>query len=293
MSGAGLPYVGRWLALASLVAAIGGCAAMKLGYNNADTLVLFQLGSYVDLTPDQELTVKERANGLLSWHRSTQLRDYASFVDKARAKLSGQVTAADVAEFNQQANARMLALADRAAPDIAHLALTLTPQQIDQIAKKIANDAAKARRELTRANEKDPAAERVKKYGERAETWFGKLNDGQRDIIRKSMANRPNEGTWWIDERERRQREFVALLRKVYADKPAEEAAAKWFRAYFTQLNQTPDTERRARTEQYRRHSAELIAQLVNSATPEQRAHLDKKLAEYAQDFRALAGVTG
>ncbi len=262
---------------------------MRLGYNNADTLALIQLDSYLDLTPDQEQTVKERINTLLAWHRSTQLRDYATFIDKARAKITGQVTTADVIEFNQQLNARMLTAGDKAAPDIAHLALTLTPEQIDRAAKKIANDANKARREFVRA-EKDSGTERTKKYAERAESWFGKLTDEQREIIGKSLGSRPTDATWWIDERERRQREFVALLRKVQADRPSEEVAARWFRTYFSHLNVAPDAERRARAESYRRGSAELIAQLINRATPEQRAALDKKLNDYAQDFKSLAG---
>ena len=271
---------------------VAGCAAMKLGYNNADTLALLQLNSYVDLTPDQEYTVKERVNALVAWHRTTQLRDYVAFLDSARAKLGGQVTTADVMEFNQQLNARMLTAGDKAAPDIAHLALTLTPEQIDGAAKKVANEATKARREFVRA-EKNAGAERVKKYAERSESWFGKLTDEQKEIIGKSLASRPNEGTWWIDERERRQREFIALLRKMHAERPTEEVATRWVRAYFKQLGTSPDPERRARAESYRRGSAELIAQLINHATPEQRVMLDKKLNDYAQDFKSLAGKSG
>ncbi len=103
------------------------------------------------------------------------------------------------------------------------------------------------------------------------------------------MASRPTDETWWIDERERRQREFISLLRKIQADRPSEEVATRWLRTYFTHLNVAPDAERRARAESYRRGSAELIAQLINHATPEQRIALDKKLNDYAQDFRSLA----
>ncbi len=279
------------LGMIALAISLAGCAAVKLGYNNADTLALFQLDTYFELSPDQEQTVRERVNTLLAWHRSTQLRDYAAFIDKARAKLGGPVTAADVMEFNRQLNARMMTAGDKAAPDIAHLALTLAPEQIDRAAKKFTSDAAKARRELARHADKDSGAERVKKYSERAESWFGRLTDEQSEIIRKSFASRPDDGTWWIDERERRQREFIALLRKIQAERPAEEVAARWFRTYFGQLNVAPDAERRARTESYRRGSAELTAQLINVATPEQRAVLDKKLSDYAQDFKSLAGA--
>ncbi|HWL75018.1 MAG TPA: hypothetical protein VNQ74_14205, partial [Burkholderiaceae bacterium] len=77
------------------------------------------------------------------------------------------------------------------------------------------------------------------------------------------------------------------------ADRPSEEVATRWIRTYFTQLNVSPDADRRARAESYRRGSAELIAQLINHATPEQRVALDKKLNDYAQDFRSLAASNG
>jgi hypothetical protein len=282
----------RLATIAAVTISLASCAAMKIGYNNADTLALIQLDSYLDLSADQEHTVKERFNALMAWHRSTQLRDYVALIDKVRAKLAGPVTTADVMEFNQQVNARMMAAGEKSAPDIAHVALTLAPEQIDRAAKKIANDATKARREFVR-EEKDAGAERIKKYGERAETWFGKLNDEQRAIIRKSLASRPTDATWWIDERERRQRDFVTLLRKIQADRPTEEVATRWVRTYFTQLAVAPEADRRARAESYRRGSAELIAQLINAATPEQKTALDKKLNDYAQDFKSLAGQAG
>ena len=293
ISGSTAVDVIRLVVVAAFAVSLASCAAIKIGYNNADTLALLQLDSYLDLTDEQEQTVKERVNALLGWHRTTQLRDYVALIDKTRAKLGGRITAADVMDFNHQLNTRMMTAADRAAPDIAHVALTLSPEQIDRAAKKVANDATKARREFARLEKDSAGAERAKKYGERAESWFGKLTDEQKEIIRKSLANRPTDATWWIDERERRQREFLTLLRKIQADRPTEEVAARWLRTYFTHLNVAPEAERRARAESYRRGSAELIAQLINHATPEQRAALDKKLNDYAQDFKALAAQNG
>ena len=287
--------VGRVTRLAAIVAiavSVASCAAIRIGYNNADTLALLQLDSYLDLTDEQEQTCKERLNALLAWHRTTQLRDYVALIDRTRAKLGGRITAADVLDFNQQLNTRMMTAADKAAPDIAHVALTLSPEQIDRATKKVASDATKARREFVRL-ENESGAERAKKYGERAESWFGKLTDEQIEIIRKSLANRPTDATWWIDERERRQREFLSLLRKIQADRPTEEVAARWLRTYFTHLTVAAEADRRARAESYRRGSAELIAQLINHATPEQRAAIDKKLNDYAQDFRSLAASNG
>ncbi len=114
----------RLVTVAALTVSLAGCAAMKIGYNNADTLALFQLDSYLGL--DAEIRNRRSRNasmGCSAGIASTQLRDYVAFIDKIRAKLGGPVTAADVMEFNQQLNARMMTAGDKAAPDIAHVAL--------------------------------------------------------------------------------------------------------------------------------------------------------------------------
>ena len=100
--------VTRLAAIAAIAVSVASCAAIRIGYNNADTLALLQLDSYLDLTDEQEQKCKERLNALLAWHRTTQLRDYIALIDKMRATLGGPVTAADVMDFNQQLNARMM-----------------------------------------------------------------------------------------------------------------------------------------------------------------------------------------
>ena len=79
------------------------------------------------------------------------------------------------------------------------------------------------------------------------------------------------------------------MLRRIQAERPAEDVAANWFRAYFRELARPSNADQRARAEAFRRDNAQLVAQLVNSASPEQRAHLDRKLAGFATEFVQLA----
>jgi hypothetical protein len=96
-----------------------------------------------------------------------------------------------------------------------------------------------------------------------------------------------------MDERERRQREAVALLRRIQAEQPAPEVAAGWIRGYFGELHRSSDAERRARSTEFRQRNAQLIAELMNTATPEQRTVLARKLRGYAEDFTTLASANG
>jgi hypothetical protein len=92
-----------------------------------------------------------------------------------------------------------------------------------------------------------------------------------------------------MSERERRQHELVAVMARIRAEQPPVETAAAWIRDYFAQLAEPRDPERRARLAQVRAENAELVAQLINGATPAQRATLSRKLRGYAADLDTLA----
>jgi hypothetical protein len=76
---------------------------------------------------------------------------------------------------------------------------------------------------------------------------------------------------------------------RIRAEQPPPAAATAWLREYFAELAEPRDAARRARLATYREENAGLVAQLVNSATPAQRATLAKKLRGYSADLDALA----
>ncbi len=274
---------------ASAALVLAACSSVQLGYNNADTLLLYSLDSYFDLDDAQEALARARTRALLDWHRATQLRGYAELIEGARAKLAGPISTADVLAFQDDLYARLAVLGERAAPDLAALALTLAPAQLERFAGKLAQDTSKARRELVRFAGRESLDDRVRRYTERAESWFGRLDDRQRELIRNALVARPSSQQFWIDERERRQQDLLAVLARIRRERPDEAVATQWVREYFAQLARPAERERAERVVAFRQANAELIAQLVNSASDEQRAALLRKLRGYAQDFTVLA----
>ena len=283
----------RVLAL-GLVLLLASCSSIKLGYNNADTLLVYSLDSYLDLDETQEKLVRERVRELLGWHRSTQLRAYARLLDDGERQVgNGRVTADEVLAFQQAMNDKLMRVGEQAAPELARLALTLQPAQVDRFAGKLARDNAKARREFVKTAGRETLDDRVKAYAERAESWFGSLSREQLELVRTALAARPSGQQVWMEERERRQRDLVTLLRRIVDERPTEPIAAQWLRDYLAQLAQPDDAQRRARVLESRRGNAQLIAQLINGASPAQKAALARKLRGYAQDFSTLAAGSG
>jgi hypothetical protein len=279
----------RRFVLASVALLLAACSQLQLGYSNADTVIAYSLDSYLDLDDEQERLAREQIGELHRWHRSTQLPGYVQLLNDAQKKVAGPVTAADVREFNAGVRRALMAIGEQAAPDLAKLALTLKPAQVDRLAERLARDTSKARRELVRFAGPESLEERVKRYVEQAEDWFGRLTPAQKEMIRASLARRPEAQEAWMAERENRQRELVAVMARIRAEQPPQATATAWLRDYFAQLAEPRDAERRARLAMYREENAELVARLVNSATPAQRSALAKKLRGYAADLDALA----
>lgn len=288
---AALGRLARALVAASAAFVLASCSSIQLGYNHASTLLLYWLDGYFDLDEAQEALARSRTRALLDWHRATQLRGYAELIEGAQGKLAGPVSAADVLAFQDDLYARLAVLGERAAPDLAALALTLAPAQIERFATKLAADTSKARRELVRFAGRESLDERVRSYAERAESWLGRLQPGQRELIRKWLAARPSQQQFWMEERERRQQDLLAVLARIQRERPDEGTAAQWLREYFARLAMPAERSRAERVVAFRQANAELIAQLLNSASDEQRATLLRKLRRYAEDFTALAAA--
>lgn len=274
---------------ASAALVLAACSSIQFGYKHADTLLLYALDGYFDLDDAQKNLARARTRALLDWHRATQLRGYAALLEATQAKLAGPVGADDVLAFQEDVHARLAALGERAAPDLAALALTLAPAQIERFGARLAQDTSKARRELVRFAGRESLDERVQRYVERAESWLGPLDTAQRELIRGALAARPDHRQFWMDERERRQQDLLAVLARIQRERPDRATAAQWLREYFARLAMPVERERAERVAALRRADAELIAQVVNSASAGQRATLLRKLRRYAEDFTVLA----
>lgn len=278
------------LSLACLFALVlAACSTLRLGYNHADSMLAWSLESYLDLDSSQQALVKERSARLLAWHRQTQLPEYSRWLAAARGDIGRPVSVVEVGEFQQRMRNSFLSLGDEAAPDLAALALSLRPAQLNHLRERLARDQRKARRELESAG---PEAQQ-KQAVERAEDWFGTLSREQRAGLVKLHAGLPLEAGVWLEERERRSSELLALLERVVSRKPPAAEVERDFRALFAAWMNPPEPARRALSERWRQHNAEVIAWLLNQASPTQRAHLARRLASYEEDFSQLAAQSG
>ena len=281
----------RHLILA-LVAALllQGCSAVRLGYGNADSLARWWIDQYLDLSPEQDALTRERLARLTAWHRKTQLPDYVTLLRQGKAFAAGQPTANDALMLGDNIIRRVRVLAEQATPDVADLMATLTPAQIDRMAARFAEKNADLAEEM-RLAEDDAAQNKVryKRLLERAEYWLGDFSNGQESALRRMVEAQDPGGQFWYDERLRRQRELLELMRQVQRERPPRERVIVLLRDYTARFDLPADPARRARALAMRRASAELTVAILAMATPAQRVHVGQKFDDLIHDFTELS----
>lgn len=277
------------LTLASLLA---GCSALRIGYGNGETVAYWWLNGYVDIDQAQRSWVRQRIDDWFAWHRRNELPDYARLLADWRGRLKQpRLGEAEVLQAYADVRARTLRGLDHALPGLAELALSLRPEQIDHVEKKFAANDDKFRREYLGDDREALQEARFRKALKQAEYWFGDFSREQRTAIRAASDARPLDPQAVLAERRRRQAAFVALLRRIRADKPPREKVEALLREQFVAAidHATDDPQRRAFFDTSRHGSARFAATIVNLATPAQKTHAAKLLQEWTDDLSRMA----
>lgn len=282
--------LGRLLLLLAAAILLNACSAMRLGYGNADSLARWWMDQYLDFTPEQDALVRERLTRLHLWHRQSQLPDYAILLREARDLVDGQPTAANSLGLSESIIRRVRTLADKAMPDVADLLVTLTPAQIDRMAARLTDKNADYAKEARLADgESGQRKARMKRLLDRAEYWFGDFSGEQEAAIRRLIDAQPTGSQFWFDERMRRQREWLEIVRKVQRERPSRDAVVAMLRDYAERFDIPVEPTRRTQAIALRRSSAELAVAMHALTTKTQRDHARLKFDDLVRELGELA----
>jgi len=281
----------RMMLLVAMMVLIAGCSAIRLTYNHGDTLLYWWLNAYLDLDSDQSDWVKKDIDNLFQWHRSTQLRDYAGLMAKMQRQLAdGNVTQDELLSDYRDIKTRTELLAFKALPQLADLAMSIKPDQIEQMEKKFAKNNDKFRRDFMSGSIEDQKNARYKKAMEQLNLWFGSFSRDQEAQLRKASDARPLDNDVWMQERVLRQKKIIALLQRIHQQKLNKEqtmsAIHDLLREFFDRMDAP---ERKAFFDAYVDSTSKFILTAIRITTPEQKAHAQQRMQGWINDFNALA----
>ena len=280
----------RGLFLIVLMVVVAGCSSLRLAYNHGDTLLYWWIDKYVDLNSGQKIAVKEDIQDLFRWHRKTQLLDYVQILKTGQKQLAGNPTAADLSGDYDEIKKRTHLLLTKALPELADLAMSLEPDQIATLEKKFNANNAEFRKKNMKGDKEAQQKFRFKKSMEQFELWFGTFTSEQEAQIRKASDARPLDNEIWLDERVRRQKNILTLVQKVQREKLSKDATMALIHTLIKDsFNRLEQSERKAFFDAYDESTAQLILTVIRIATPVQKAHAQKRMQGWIDDFNSLA----
>jgi len=270
-----------------LLALIGlaGCSGVRLAYNNADTVVRWMADDYFAVEGAQEEDFKARLAGFHAWHRSEELPRYSALLTSACEKLADGLTAQELAWAWDNVWVRYRNMAERAAPELALLLPTLTPAQFVHLEKRFAKSGVEFTKKYLKGSEADQRERRDKRTLELMREWFGDLSDEQEAQIKGASARLPLLYALRLQNRQRRQGEFLALLKEYRSPAELEPKLRQWL----TDWEEGAAPEYRRLSDLHREQYMQMLLELDRGLTPVQRTHAVTRLNKFAEIFTALA----
>jgi hypothetical protein len=275
-----------WLALA---AALAGCSAVKLGYNNLGDVAYWWLDRYVDFSDEQSGRVREDLSRLHLWHRAQELPQLAKMLRHMEEFAPGEISPAQACQFVEQARERLSATAEQAEPAVITLAAGLTPEQFAHLERKYARNNAEFRRKWIGPSASELAEKRLQQFLSRSEAIYGGLETAQRVALHRQLEQSVFNGSRLLAERMRRQQDALQILRKLAGEPVPFDEARGLLRGYLARTREPPDPEQRRHQQALIDEGCRAFSVMHNSTSANQRQSAVRRLRAYQRDLRELA----
>lgn len=271
-----------------LVLLLSGCST-KFVYKNLDWLVYWYVDDFVELSDEQERMVDVKLATWLEWHKNTEIPKYVAHLNELSDDIRMQQISLDKMDYHQlKAADHWTRLKARIIPDLVEMAPMLTQEQVDSMFKEIDEmnkEEEEERQELLAKSPEQRKKRSIKRNIKNLERWLGDINSEQESLIENMYGEYHSNGELWLEYRVRYQAELRSLFDE--ADRGEE------FKSKLKNLLMQPEEYRgellnQRNAENRNTYQAFLLA-VDTLATEDQRTHLIDEIAEFIEDFSALA----
>ena len=283
-----LHRLARIIGLLSVAAALAGCSAIKLGYNNLPQLSSWWLDGYVDFSDDQEQRIRGDLDRLQQWHRRDELPKFAGLLQQAERLAAGDLKADEACMLVPSIRTRVMALAERSEPAAVTLALNLGPAQLVHLERKYQKNIRDYRKDWVQLAPDELVEKRYKQFLDRMEMVYGSLDEPQRETLRRQLERTVFNPETNLVERRRRQQDILQGLRKLAGQQVSLTDARAAVRRLVESGMRSPDATYRAYQETLIQEGCRNVAAVHNSTTPQQRQNAVRRIRAYQRDLEEL-----
>ena len=273
--------------LAVLVISVfaSGCT-IKLAYNFLDWGLYWELKDYVKFNRDQRLQVKNEISQLIDWHRSDELPQYADELEKLSIGLESGMTVEQLEKSYDNLRDSWQRIIIKTLPAAVDIISNLNDQQIndffDMLIEKEGDDA----KDIESGTSARTLEEREAYVSEKVSDVIGELNEAQKALIAQwARRMEPTKEFSLVQAIKWRTRMQAAL-----AQRHDEQQLEKNLMVLFANPNQLRSANYRRVIEKNKHLVMQLLFDLNQTLTSQQRSKLVKKLNGFIEDFRDLSG---
>lgn len=281
-------YLFKAASVVLLLLALTSCNAVKVGYNNAQNLSYWWLNSYVQFNAAQKPVIKAELQDLHDWHRFNEIPAYTQILQSIEHKLAHDINSKQACDVAESVRERFRILNLQFEPIIERIAPSLSHQQLAHIEKQFEKKNSEWREDWLENTQQKRDKRRLKLAIKRAEMFYGKLDDKQRDILKNNIRISTFDPDISYAEKLRRQKDAIETLRKIIDQQLDEPDIKLEIAAYFDRFLNGDDAAYQSYMDRLTADACTGFANLHNSTSSEQRKHAANKLAGYIKDFQAL-----
>ena len=199
--------------VAGILLTLGGCNWLKVGYRWADSVILFKVNQYLDLSDEQEDSLEAVIAEKIRWHRHTQLPQYRQFLAQFKVAVSQELTPGRVeilfTRWAELQNALFLKLI----PPAAALLLSTTEEQQLRLRKRLEADNQEMAKTF-QLPEAERRSKRARWLQEIFENWIGPLTTAQEPLMIQFARSTPLQEELRLENRLQGQEKFFTQLQQ-------------------------------------------------------------------------------
>ena len=272
--------------LAALVISVSasGCT-IKFAYNFLDWGLYWELKDYVKFNQDQRLLVKDEISQLINWHRSAELPRYADQLEKLSIGLESGMTAEQLEESYNNLRDSWRRIVIKALPAAINIISNLNDQQINDFFEMLIEKEGDDAKDIESGTSVRTLKEREAYFSDKIVDVIGQLNEDQKALITQWAGSmEPTKALSLVQAIQWRTRMQVAI---------AERNNKQQLEKNLMVLLANPDQLRSAAYQRVIEKNKHLVMQLLfdlnQTLTNQQRTKLIKKLDGFIEDFRDLS----
>jgi hypothetical protein len=274
-------YVTVIFALALLVAS----CSFKTLYNQLDYLIPSYVEGMVSLDGLLEEKVEQRTLVLISWHRTTQLNQYANWLRTLQDDIKQPLSEARMLQHIATLESFWQSLSKRINEEMTLLLPQLNAEQRRELFESIADKNEDFYDDYVDVGNDERIERYIGRMFDNYEKWLGDLTDEQETVVKQAATEMITSAELRLERRRHWQRGIQGVLDSG----DDEEIKARHLREFFAEFDNRDYAEMKAVEDTNRTVLARLTVQIVNTMSEEQKDHFMSETNDYIRMFTELA----